>query len=620
MKNIDTVHELIHSQPNENEMVCVSGYFHPGDGGGAWFLWDSNSEAAINGGTVIGSALTSTGRWIQQHQGKGDFRTFGIMDQTRPADDALAALVNDPTIQQISAFSDLLFQRRHTFHRSNLLLDFQNHHVFTQGIEDAPRDDPFAAVLFFQGELSGQDIVVTLNASIQDQSDIFPVMEANAFDIGAWYCVQVDLKPGGGNAERELQKLVQVISIIDATHIQISYANGWLLEPGRVITWRKVLPTQNVTIQNMHFHGAGDNEHTGSHPIAFEYAVQTNVFGIHGIGTFWPVVMRRWNTHYITRQCSLINPPNTAWGGAGYLTQQIYCLYGHVVDCYTANSRHLNDFTASAYCLVENCHSNGQSGEKGPFVTHGQYEHDLTYTGNSGLMTFANSGAPWGGCAKRINVRKHVCPWFVARYQITDLTLEDVVVVADEAIASSGMIWVNADGLHMTGCSADRTLRISQVSQRSGRKNVITQCHFSLSTIDQTVIQANVSQLITFRDTRFEHVENLSFSSSAALAFVGCEFSAATKKNPLKLSSNHLSISACQFIDCDIALQNRATKQLDFIQTTFNNCTLDFTTFIADEKSSLIFSHNRLLQSLVINKPGSSPTVIWDQNITQRIE
>lgn len=74
--------------------------------------------------------------------------------------------------------------------------------------------------------------------------------------------------------------------------------------------------------------------------------------------------MRRWNTHYITKQCSLQNPVNTAYGGAGYLTQQIYCLYGHVSDCYVANARHLNDFTASAYCMVENCHATGQSAEK----------------------------------------------------------------------------------------------------------------------------------------------------------------------------------------------------------------------------------------------------------------
>ncbi len=52
------------------------------------------------------------------------------------------------------------------------------------------------------------------------------------------------------------------------------------------------------------------------------------------------------------------------------------------MDCHTTNARHLNDWTASSYGLVENCHGDGD--DQGPFVTHGQYEHDLTYVGNSG--------------------------------------------------------------------------------------------------------------------------------------------------------------------------------------------------------------------------------------------
>lgn len=113
-------------------------------------------------------------------------------------------------------------------------------------------------------------------------------------------------------------------------------------------------------------------------------------------------------------------------GGTGYLTQQIHCLYGKVRDCTTSNARHLNDFTGSAYCMVENCHGDGDF--HGAYVTHGQFEHDLTYVGNSGLLSFANSGPTWGSSAKRITVVRHTGFWGIGFAKVSDLTLQDVAV------------------------------------------------------------------------------------------------------------------------------------------------------------------------------------------------
>ncbi|WP_245242580.1 hypothetical protein [Streptomyces sp. NEAU-H3] len=211
-----------------------------------------------------------------------------------------------------------------------------------------------------------------------------------------------------------MQRLVQVTQRVDGTHIRVNYKIGWDLAAGRTFRWTKVEPVTRSHVRNMVFEGVPDADQlSGSHPVAYEYAVSCDVSGIDATGTFWPVVMRRWCTYFHTYQCQLKNPSSVTWGGAGYLTQQIYCLYGHVEDCHTANARHLNDWTASAYGYVTNCHGDGD--DQGPFVTHGQFEHDLVYTGNSGLMTFANSGTAWGGAAKRVSVTRHVCSWFVAR-------------------------------------------------------------------------------------------------------------------------------------------------------------------------------------------------------------
>ncbi|WP_242456667.1 hypothetical protein [Pantoea agglomerans] len=538
---------------------------------------------------------------------------FGILDDTKAADDALDALVNDPAVTEIRAFSDLLFRRRHHFQRSGITIDFQSFHLSTSNIEPASVNDPFSAVLFFKGKPDPEIMEVVLTAPLQEQTDTFPVDDSNHFRIGDWYAVQSNVT--GGSAARELQKMVQVTAIIDNTHIQVSYYNGWKLDAGRVISWQRVEPVRDITIRSMRFTGAGSDQVTGSHPLAFEYAVRANVTGIHATGSFWPVIMRRWNTHYITEQCSLLNPPDTSFGGAGYLTQQIYCLYGDVRDCHTSNARHLNDFTASAYCRVENCHADGQSAEKGPFVTHGQYEHDLTYAGNSGLMTFANSGATWGSSARRIHVSKHICPWFVARAGVSDLTLDDVVVVASVTNPGSGMLWVNADGLRMTGCCSNGVLRITQSSSRSSRQNLIQQCSFTLPDDASTLVDNSVKVPVTFIDTTFRGINGHTVAGDT-LIFSRCVFYGGNSITPTKISAPKLSLHASRFFECNVVVGKPAGhNRTEIFSLWAENSRLDFSPFADSLHSTLMFCQNQLRDSVLLNQPEMRAGVIVAQNM-----
>ena len=516
------------------DLVRTAGYAAPGDGGDGLYRFVKKDAPAVNGGTVI--AARKEGVWVLVHAGVVDFRAFGIVDAGVPADDALDAMVGDATIHRIEAHTDLNFVRRHRFTRSNLAFDFGNHLMTTQGIENAPKDDPFAAVMFFRGEVTDAVQEARLNENVPDLADIFPVADASFFAVGDWYAAEVNAL--AGRWERELQRLVQVTQIVDGTHIRVNYKNGWPLGTDRTITWRRVVPVQDVTVSNLKFLGTGTDEYTGSHPLAFEYAVRCDVDHIDGTGTFWPLIQRRWNTYYSTVSCTLKNPTSVTWGGAGYLTQQIYCLYGYVANCHTANARHLNDFTASAYCLVENCHGDGD--DQGPFVTHGQYEHDLTYTGNSGLMTFANSGAAWGSAAKRITVRKHVCSWFVARVRITDLTLEDVQVIGKPSLAGSGMLWINADGAQLRGCTASDTLIITQQSDASARPTVIESSHFTFVAAGGELTSAAVTTPVTFVDTVLSGVGGLKITGPGAVTFRGSTLTAADDAAPMVSSSERL--------------------------------------------------------------------------------
>ncbi|MEU3218810.1 peptidase C14, partial [Streptomyces sp. NPDC006971] len=417
--------------------------------------------------------------------------------------------------------------------------------IRTEGIEKNTHDNPFGAVLSFRGTVTDTTVRHALSGTVVELTDTFPVPDAKAFEVGQWWAVQVAPVAGGGRDERELQKLVEITEIVDATHIRIGYLNGWELAKGRELTWTRVEPVRNAHVRNMVFEGAGSDEYTGSHPVSFEYAVGCDVSGIHATGTFWPVIMRRWCTRFRTENCSLKNPPTVEYGGAGYLTQQIYCLYGHVADCTTSNVRHLNDLTASAYCAVVNCHGDGDDAGGNPFTTHGQYEHDLLFDGNSGLMDIANSGAQWGISAKRITVRRHVCSWFTANTKITDLTLEDVTVIARPTFDQAGTLTVNADGAQVRGCTA-RTFAVAQRSARSTRPTTVSDCSFE-PPAGAVLVQTPVTAPVHFVRCVFKGVDGAILRGAGPVHFTDCTVTGAEDAAPLSVGSAALHIDGGRY-------------------------------------------------------------------------
>lgn len=545
------------------ETVWLEGYYEAGDPGCGLVRWDPGCAAQDNGGTVFAPfSGAGPGRWRLVHDGAVGFSRFGIFGPDRCADDALDAMVNDPDIFRIEANSDLRFVRRHRIGRGRLELDFHSFTVYTVGMEEAEPNDPFAAMFFFRGTETEVEQTVVLTRELAEMSEVFEVADASAFAVGDWWIARSDRLSGG--AERELEKLIQVTEILDGGTVRFNYKNGWALPPGRTVTYRKVKPVEKVSVRNMVFRGAGTTDRTGSHPLAYEYAVDCSVSGIDAAGTFWPVIMRRYCTHYVTERCKLVNPVEVIIGGTGYLTQQIYCLYGHVRDCLTSNGRHLNDFTGSAYCYVENCHADGD--DLGAFVTHGQYEHDLVYTGNSGLMSFANSGPTWGESAKRITVRKHTASWFLAHRKVTDLTLEDVHVFIREGVensANTGSIWLNADGVQMRNCTAEAMVKFVQVSGRSSRPNTAENCSFTL-TPNRRISHGEVEARITFRNCRFQDLDGNRFDGTGALRFLDCDWKGRSgKAEPVTVSGKSVEFRGGSMENTGIVLAGEGDRRVE---------------------------------------------------------
>ncbi|MFB6362802.1 hypothetical protein ACFCP7_01920 [Paenibacillus elgii] len=572
--SVEELKSLPPGQLTDGLHVFVGGYYMSGDGGGKLVRYMAGSDKADNGGTVH-KPLKGQGCFEVVHDGVGEFRWFGVFDAKTNADGALDALVNDLSIRRVEAYSDLNFVKRHVFHRSDIEIDFQGHTVTTEGIELNTVDNPFGAIMFFQGVKTDMVRTVTLTEELPEYSDIFEVADSSIFVANSWWHAQIKNNPGG-SAQRELDYLIQVTEILDATHVRFNYKLGWPLAKGRQLTYRKINPAFRCHVRNMSFTGIpvppnGTSsrpfptwDQIGSNPVAYEFAVECDASGIKATKVFWPVVMRRYNTHYVTERCQLMNPEERDWGGTGYLTQQINVLYGHVRDCNTSNARHLNDFTCAAYCMVENCHGDGD--EYGPFVTHGQFEHDLTYINNSGLLSFANSGSTWGDSAKRVTVKKHIASRIVAHKRITDLTLEDCHAVVTYTkpgvkMANSGSFWVNMDGLQMRGCTAQEMITISKGSSRGKRKNMIDSCSFGMLKGYEVArpIRTGTTQVgytpcngeLTILNSEFYNVEDVNLGSIDKLTLINTWFKGLPQAGgTVKIGSREIVMQGGGLVDC----------------------------------------------------------------------
>ncbi|WP_312101352.1 hypothetical protein [Lachnoclostridium sp.] len=598
LTDVESLKRLSKAERKDGMIVNLLGYYKAGDGGQKTLVYLSKSKEQENGGTVH-RPNDGGGAWHVLHDGIGQFRWFGIFDESIPADHALDSLVNDESFHRIEASSDLLLIKRHVFHRSNLELDFQNHTMYTYGAENADRDNPFAAMMFFQGVKVGNPITVTLpyvknekgtlvQAEFSEDSDYLYVGNNKMFAEHEWYYVETDVRPmeqvpgrlpiGGGSSDKEIQKLLRVTKVgksaSDTEYVAFNYLNAWPLKSKRKITYQKIEPVFHVHIKNLKFEGQGHSDTTGTSPVAHEFCVDCNITNIQATKVFWPLNLRRYCTQYEVRDCLLKNPEEVSVGGTGYLIQQIGCLYGSVINCRAHNVRHLNDFTGCAYSLVENCHCTGD--ENGAFVTHGQYDHDLTYIGNSGFLSFANSALnakashTWGGFHKRIVVKKHQAPRVVFENKmnrVIDMTLEDCYVYrnTERYGGNGGSIWANIDGLVMRNCVLMGPLALGEDSSMSHRPTIIEGC--TIHMLDGHYLTRHrgstyeVERDITFKNCVFKNIGQNFIVKGETIRFYDCHFYADSNAptSRLNVESKHVIISGGGFHNVCFAFDKGGT-------------------------------------------------------------
>lgn len=555
----------------DGDIVFVAGYDKAGDGGAKTLRWVANSTKTVNNGTVHGYKNATAGRFEVVHEGVADYRWFGILDENTLADDAFDAMASDPDIYKIEAHTDLSFQKRHKITRSNLTLDFNGHEVYSTNMAPVASAKlmELCPVFLFTGETVGNAATVTLTKDMPEYTDVYEVPDGFDGKVGDWYLVVSDVNPYMKNEGRtsaiEIQRMAMVTKVLSDGTCCFNHRPAFTIAKGRTISFQKVNPIENITVRNISFHGNGSDPMRGTHPFTFLYGVHCDAFHVNCEGTFAACIFRQYCTNYVTEECFLTNPSSLA-GGRGYLTQQLYCNYGSVRNCQLSFGRHLNDFTGSSYMLVENCHVNYDY--NGGFVTHGQYEHDLTYIGNSGLMSFANSQAPWASTAKNISVKRHSgCNLNAGNdgttgNRIINLTIEDCHIVEDTPSELggksrvNGVINLNCDGVSVKNCYAGNMLYLLSRSAFSSRPNVLEDSYFNLSYTEVGTKQApyltgpslamRLVKPVTFRNCTFANASGKHFYVGAPLVFDHCTFTGAEGVG----ENIHFALYEATFIGC----------------------------------------------------------------------
>jgi len=186
-------------------------------------------------------------------------------------------------------------------------------------------------------------------------------------------------------------------------------------------------------------------------------------------------------------------------------------------------------------------------------VTHGQYEHDLHFTANSGILTLANSGKAWGQSAARIVINHHRCSMLTADTHVTDLTLTDVCIYRNGEQDNLGILRLNCDGLTVQNCSVSGELTLLQNSRRSIKMNVFENCGFVLDPRHDSTI-SNLAPDDPFIVSHPAAEARNSINGRSLVYFSHCQFKGTNKDVSLLIKNKEINFNACRLENVSLIL------------------------------------------------------------------
>ncbi|WP_432772555.1 hypothetical protein [Vibrio parahaemolyticus] len=273
--------------------------------------------------------------------------------------------------------------------------------VIWRGIAPSPSIiDRDRGVFEFKGTVGSIVETLQLTSDLKEFTQEYPITNASLVSG------QRFIRVGSGSLPDAAFNLITVPkSGMVGSSILLDYINGWDIEPGNFITYQFVDVIEDCFISDFELidETSSAEESDDISGVVFQYAHNCHANMVKGKYTNNPLVFGHFCHSCSASSGYLRDPKKPNEGGKGYVVQwnnSLYCLSSELRGI---GVRHVNDFTQSAYCVVLN---SGATDDKGAFITHGSYEHDLVYYNVKGTVTFANSGASFGDSSKRIYLER----------------------------------------------------------------------------------------------------------------------------------------------------------------------------------------------------------------------
>lgn len=464
---------------------------------------------------------------------------------------------------------------------NDLEIDFQGSTVKCIGPRTkGTRYDWEYGIFTFHGKDVGPSQTVTLATTLQENSTDWEVTNSSSFSTGDYWVVEIDPDnnpdAGGNFSTKKVWRLLQCTNINSSTSVSFDYSRVFKIDSGTKVKYTKVDPVKNIKVKNVNLiysrsYIAGDPtaQLEASSGITFLKAVNCSVENVTYSKNPKQVVHFEFSHGCDATRIEMIDPIETTSGG--YCVQFEKSIYFEASKCRASKDRHLFDATASSNGKVSGC--SGFNSTNVNFTTHGTWEHDILYEGNTGGFQLAGSGIDFGQTALRITVRNHSGTSLNASTKVSDLTIESSRFVS--------IAQINLDGLYIHDCEFLNDVRITKITSNSKKLSRAELTYFTAGANFFNV----TSGVLTLEQCTILEMLDTSLAGTGELILLDCEVrNTGTSNIPLSIPLARLEVhggiwsgvpisvsdSSNQVIifeGCDIELKNRPNNLALVIST-----------------------------------------------------
>lgn len=436
----------------------------------------------IDSVTDIQSDLTTSIVQVKKFGAKGDGITndFNAIKAAILASNGKRLVFDEATSYQIDGAGSLMVFTQEDL-PDGITIDFNGQTINWTGtrLNDGSQGDAFATnwgVFTFKGS-EGLSYSSSFTSDQSAPIHFLPEPTSHTLAIGDCVLVQT-LAPGvvDSSAEYKDRVINRTAKIVRISGGNLYFDNRFEFDvvAGTKLKFTKLNTVKNVHLTNVKYNDMSPyntaSKDNGASCIVFEACEDSSATKIDNSGTPEHVISIV-RSRAISASGYANDPKETVQGG--YFTQVGQSSHVYICEARGRSERHIVDVTASAYVTVER--SGSLATNNATFTTHGAYEHDLRYRDCYGYMSFANSGATFGGSTRLVVVDNHEganLNFGQNAYQgLSDATFNNCNFPSES--------YISLDGVQFKNCKFG-IVRLAQNSSRSVRKNLFENVNMTL--------------------------------------------------------------------------------------------------------------------------------------------